>query len=96
MFEGGRGMKVVVAGAGQAAASLAARLRQLGHEGKITIIGEEPALPYERPPLSKSHLLGKLELRGFMFAKRVLERGAFVDPAAIASVAVDLKQLLPA
>ncbi|WP_323769654.1 FAD/NAD(P)-binding oxidoreductase [Antarctobacter sp.] len=53
---------VVVIGAGQAAASLVARLRSKGHEGKITLIGEEPVPPYQRPPLSKAYLLGEMEL----------------------------------
>ncbi len=53
--------KIVVIGAGQAGASLVARLRKDGFAGKITLIGEEPALPYERPPLSKGYLLGELE-----------------------------------
>ncbi|SMX40654.1 NAD(P)/FAD-dependent oxidoreductase [Maliponia aquimaris] len=53
---------VVVIGAGQAAASLVARLRSGGLEGKITLIGEEPAPPYQRPPLSKAYLLGEMEL----------------------------------
>lgn len=53
---------VVVIGAGQAAASLVARLRNKGHTGKITVIGEESAPPYQRPPLSKAYLLGEMEL----------------------------------
>jgi 3-phenylpropionate/trans-cinnamate dioxygenase ferredoxin reductase subunit len=52
---------IIIIGAGQAAASLAAKLRVLGHQGPITMIGDEPVLPYERPPLSKAYLLGKLE-----------------------------------
>ena len=52
---------IVIIGAGQAAASLAAKLRALGHQGPITLIGDESDLPYERPPLSKSYLLGKAE-----------------------------------
>ena len=55
-------MKIVIAGAGQAAASLAAKLRALGHEGPITVIGDEPAAPYQRPPLSKGYLLGEMPL----------------------------------
>ncbi|MEP3035067.1 MAG: FAD-dependent oxidoreductase, partial [Pseudoruegeria sp.] len=51
---------VVLIGAGQAASSLAFKLRNLGHEGDITIIGEEPVLPYQRPPLSKAYLLGDM------------------------------------
>ena len=53
---------IVVIGAGQAGSSLVARLRSLGHEGRITLIGEEPAPPYQRPPLSKKYLLGEMEL----------------------------------
>lgn len=54
-------MRVVIVGAGQAGAALAARLRALGHSGAITLIGEEPAPPYQRPPLSKAYLLGDME-----------------------------------
>ncbi len=54
-------MRVVIVGAGQAGAALAARLRALGHQGQITLIGEEPAPPYQRPPLSKAYLLGEME-----------------------------------
>ena len=53
---------VVVVGAGQAAASLVARLRSKGFDGQITVVGEEPAPPYQRPPLSKAYLLGDMEL----------------------------------
>ncbi len=53
---------IVVIGAGQAGASLVAKLRALGHEGKITLIGEEPLPPYQRPPLSKAYLLGEMEV----------------------------------
>lgn len=52
---------VVVIGAGQAGAALVARLRLKGHAGPITLIGEEPVLPYQRPPLSKGYLLGEME-----------------------------------
>jgi 3-phenylpropionate/trans-cinnamate dioxygenase ferredoxin reductase subunit len=54
-------MRIVIVGAGQAGAALAARLRALGHAGPLTLIGEEPAPPYQRPPLSKANLLGEME-----------------------------------
>jgi len=54
--------RVVVVGAGQAGASLVARLRKDGFDGDITLIGEEPVPPYQRPPLSKAYLLGEMEL----------------------------------
>jgi 3-phenylpropionate/trans-cinnamate dioxygenase ferredoxin reductase subunit len=50
----------VVIGAGQAGAALVARLRARGHSGPVTLIGEEPVLPYQRPPLSKGYLLGQM------------------------------------
>ncbi len=54
--------KIVIIGAGQAGSALAAKLRTLGHEGPITLIGEEPFPPYQRPPLSKKYLLGEMEV----------------------------------
>ena len=51
----------VVIGAGQAGASLVARLRANGFDGQITLIGDEPHPPYQRPPLSKAYLLGEME-----------------------------------
>ncbi|SPH16721.1 Rhodocoxin reductase [Defluviimonas aquaemixtae] len=53
---------IVIVGAGQAGASLAAKLRSLGYDASVTLIGEEPAPPYQRPPLSKGYLLGEMEL----------------------------------
>lgn len=50
--------RVVVVGAGQCAAAAAAALRSAGFEGPVVLVGEEPMLPYERPPLSKDYLAG--------------------------------------
>jgi len=47
---------IVIVGAGQAAASLAMRLRARGYSGKLTMFGDEPHPPYQRPPLSKAYL----------------------------------------
>lgn len=51
---------VVIIGGGQAAAQACASLRQYGYAGKITLIGEEAALPYQRPPLSKAYMKGEM------------------------------------
>jgi 3-phenylpropionate/trans-cinnamate dioxygenase ferredoxin reductase component len=51
----------VVIGAGQAGASLVAKLRSEGFAGRITLVGAEPVVPYQRPPLSKAYLLGELD-----------------------------------
>lgn len=54
--------KIVVVGAGQAGASCVAKLRSEGFAGSITLLGEEHAPPYQRPPLSKAYLLGEMAL----------------------------------
>jgi 3-phenylpropionate/trans-cinnamate dioxygenase ferredoxin reductase component len=50
---------VVIVGAGHGGAAAAAALRQRGFAGSVALIGDEPDLPYERPPLSKDYLLGE-------------------------------------
>ncbi|TJY58360.1 pyridine nucleotide-disulfide oxidoreductase [Sinimarinibacterium sp. CAU 1509] len=52
----------VIVGAGQAGCELATALRQQGFEGRIVMIGDEPYLPYRRPPLSKTYLSGEAKL----------------------------------
>ncbi|GAA2454955.1 NAD(P)/FAD-dependent oxidoreductase [Streptomyces lavendulocolor] len=59
---------VVVIGAGQGGLDTAAALRGRGYRGRLTLVGDEPVLPYQRPPLSKGFLTGDtaagdLELR---------------------------------
>ncbi|HEY8573290.1 NAD(P)/FAD-dependent oxidoreductase [Phenylobacterium sp.] len=50
---------VVIVGAGHAGGTAAALLRQYGYPGPITLLGEEPIPPYQRPPLSKAWLKGE-------------------------------------
>lgn len=82
---------VVIIGAGHAGGSAAAALRQGGWEGRITLIGDEPELPYQRPPLSKGWLKGEesaesLALRSAKFYSehaidvRVSTRAEAIDP----------------
>jgi len=52
----------VIIGAGQAGFSLAEALRKKEFDGDITMIGDEPVPPYQRPPLSKAYLLGDMGL----------------------------------
>ena len=52
---------IVIVGAGQAGAALAAKLRALGYVGPLALIGEEPVPPYQRPPLSKKYVSRELE-----------------------------------
>ena len=53
---------VVIVGAGQAGFQVAASLRTEGFEGPIALIGDEPNLPYQRPPLSKAFMTGKQDI----------------------------------
>ena len=53
---------VVVIGAGQAAAAFCSKLRELDDSCQITMIGNEPVLPYQRPPLSKKYMTGEMSL----------------------------------
>jgi 3-phenylpropionate/trans-cinnamate dioxygenase ferredoxin reductase subunit len=52
--------KIVIAGAGHAAGQIITTLRQQKFEGQIVLIGDEPYLPYQRPPLSKKFLAGEM------------------------------------
>lgn len=53
--------RIVIVGAGQAAAQAIEVLRRKGFQGSITLVGDEPYLPYQRPPLSKKYFSGVLE-----------------------------------
>jgi 3-phenylpropionate/trans-cinnamate dioxygenase ferredoxin reductase subunit len=52
--------RVVIAGAGHAAGQIVASLKQQKFAGQIVLVGDEPHLPYQRPPLSKKFLSGIL------------------------------------
>ena len=53
---------VVIVGAGHAGGAASGFLRQYGYTGEITLVGAEPYLPYQRPPLSKAWLKGEASL----------------------------------
>jgi len=57
----------VIIGASQAGGWVAQTLRNEGFEGNVILIGEEPYLPYERPPLSKAALLGEVTVDSTYF-----------------------------
>ncbi len=57
----GASQRVVIIGAGQAGGQAAYSLRLGGFEGAITLVGDEPAPPYQRPPLSKAYFKGEME-----------------------------------
>ena len=55
-------MRIVIVGGGLAAATAATELRENGYDGELALYAAEDHPPYERPPLSKSVLLGEKEL----------------------------------
>ena len=65
---------VVIIGGGQAGFQVAASLRAGGHRGPIRLIGAEAWLPYQRPPLSKALLLGKMERERLLFRQESFYR----------------------
>ncbi|HEX5039123.1 MAG TPA: FAD-dependent oxidoreductase [Candidatus Limnocylindria bacterium] len=58
--------RVVVVGGGLAGGTAAFALREAGFEGAVTLVAEEPHLPYERPPLSKAYLRGEENAEAFV------------------------------
>src|SRR5262245_32607510 len=56
---------IVIAGGGMAAGNAAVTLREEGYDGPVTILGDEPAVPFGRPPLSKGYLRGEEDLSGW-------------------------------
>lgn len=53
---------VLIVGGGEAGGQAAIVLRQSGYDGRVIIVGDEPYVPYERPPLSKAYLAGEVPL----------------------------------
>jgi NADPH-dependent 2,4-dienoyl-CoA reductase/sulfur reductase-like enzyme len=72
--------RTLVVGAGQAGISLVTALRELGDTAPVTLVGEEPEPPYERPPLSKTYVRGEHD-RGTL---------VFREPAWFAQQGVEL------
>jgi 3-phenylpropionate/trans-cinnamate dioxygenase ferredoxin reductase component len=56
-----KAQSIVIVGAGQAAAQALQSLRQGGYAGALTLVGDESALPYQRPPLSKAYMKGEFD-----------------------------------
>ncbi|MEV6036431.1 FAD-dependent oxidoreductase [Nonomuraea sp. NPDC052116] len=67
---------VLVAGASAAGLATVEALRRKGYEGRVTVLGAEPHLPYDRPPLSKQILSGSWEP----------ERAQLRPPAALSAL----------
>ena len=79
---------VVIVGAGHAGGTAAALLRQYGYPRAITLIGDEPIPPYQRPPLSKAWLKGETDAASLMLKPESFYAGANIDLILGAEVTV--------
>lgn len=84
---------VVIVGAGQGGFQVAASLREYGFAGRVILLGDEPGLPYQRPPLSKAYLTGAIAADGLLLRREAFyaanrielmagERATGIDRAA--------------
>src|ERR1051325_6571811 len=71
--------RVVIVGAGHAGFQLGASLRQGGFDGTIVLLSDEPVLPYQRPPLSKDYLGGKIGLDLLLIRPEAFYRDHRID-----------------
>jgi len=77
---------LIIVGAGHAGGRAALTLREEGYTGRLILIGDEPHLPYERPPLSKGLLQGTTDLAGYSLCNS--DRLAELDIEHIAGIPV--------
>lgn len=75
-METGNNIDLLVVGAGHAGSELAVAARNGGWTGGITLLGEEAALPYHRPPLSKAYLAGKSDAEAIALRPRAAYEAA--------------------
>ncbi len=81
----------VIIGAGECGARAAFALREKGFQGTVTLVGTEPFVPYERPPLSKSSL-SELQEPKFVAAKEKYEESGIELLTGVDAVAVDVEK----
>ena len=80
----------VIIGAGQGGYQVAASLREYGYQEPVTIVGDEPQLPYQRPPLSKAYLLGETTAERLLLRPaNYYEKHAIEVATGSAAVAID-------
>lgn len=82
--------RIVVVGGGQAAVAFAGKLRALGVERPITLVGAETELPYQRPPLSKKYLIGEYGFDRLLLKPPLwYEKNAIETRLGLAVVSID-------
>src|SRR5260370_11275840 len=76
-------------GAGEGGFQTEASLRQDGFDGRIALIDDEPGVPYQRPPLSKAYLLGKIGLEALRFRPEMYFAAHRIEVVHERAVAID-------
>jgi 3-phenylpropionate/trans-cinnamate dioxygenase ferredoxin reductase subunit len=80
---------IVIAGAGHAGVQVALSLRQDGYAGSISLVNDEPWLPYQRPPFSKAYLLRKIDATAMQFRPAQFYTDQRIDLVADRGAAID-------
>ena len=80
---------ILILGAGQAAGTAIATLRQMGHERPITLVGDEAEPPYQRPPLSKAYIKGSAGPESLMFRPEKFYQDQKIELLAGRAVSID-------
>ncbi|WP_189434978.1 FAD-dependent oxidoreductase, partial [Mesorhizobium sp. M1E.F.Ca.ET.041.01.1.1] len=80
---------MVIIGAGECGGRAALTLRDLGFEGPVTLVGDEPHLPYERPPLSKEAMTGEAPVIKAIASDELLAERSIRHIHSVRAVAID-------
>ncbi|MCP9228880.1 FAD-dependent oxidoreductase [Mesorhizobium sp. LMG 17147] len=80
---------MVVIGAGECGGRAALALRELGYDGPVTLVGDEPHLPYERPPLSKDAMVADAPLIKAIASDAILAERSIRHIHSVLAVAID-------
>ena len=80
---------MVIIGAGECGGRAALALRDLGFEGPVTLVGDEPHLPYERPPLSKEAMTGEAPAIKAVASEQLLAERSIRHIRSVRAVAID-------
>ncbi|TIL35422.1 FAD-dependent oxidoreductase [Mesorhizobium sp.] len=82
-----KGMLII--GAGECGGRAALALRDLGYDGPVTLVGDEPHLPYERPPLSKDAMAGDAPVIKAIASDEILAERSIRHIRSVQAVAID-------
>jgi 3-phenylpropionate/trans-cinnamate dioxygenase ferredoxin reductase subunit len=80
---------MVIIGAGECGGRAALTLRELGYDGLVTLVGDEPHLPYERPPLSKDAMVSDAPEIKAIASDEILAERSIRHIHSVQAVAID-------